>query len=181
MKAGDKEKWKSETSSSLLVTAGAFSIAKIMTCEDFSNLQRLFRVTALILQFVKIVKTRLQQSAEKQKELTNQDIAAAKTLWIQEIQKSLSKNPKLEIWRRQFGLFTDEHGIMRYMGRLSQAQLPASAKYLILLDKSHHITSLFVRDSHERVMHGGVKSTLAELRSRFWIVQGRQFVRKLLY
>ena len=30
-------------------------------------------------------------------------------------------------------------------------------------------------------MHGGVKSTLTELRSRFWIVQGRQFVRKLLY
>ena len=67
------------------------------------------------------------------------------------------------------------------MGRLSQAQLPASAKYPILLDKSHYITSLFGRDSHKRVMHGGVKSTLTELRSRFWIVQGRQFVRKLLY
>ena len=31
------------------------------------------------------------------------------------------------------------------------------------------------------MIHGGVKSTLTELRSRFWIVQGRQFVRKLLY
>ena len=30
-------------------------------------------------------------------------------------------------------------------------------------------------------MHGSVKSSLNELRSRFWIVQGRQFVRKLLY
>ena len=85
------------------------------------------------------------------------------------------------MWKRQFGVFTDEHGIMRCMGRLSQAQLPASAKYPILLDKSHYITSLFVRDSHKRVMHGGVKLTLTELRSRFWIVQGRQFVRKLLY
>jgi len=67
------------------------------------------------------------------------------------------------------------------MGRLSQAQLAASAKYPILLDKGHYITSLFVRGSHKRVMHGGVKSTLTELRSRFWIVQGRQSVRKLLY
>ena len=67
------------------------------------------------------------------------------------------------------------------MGRLSQAQLPASTKYPILLDKSHYITSVFVRDSHKRVVHGGVKSTLTELRSRFWIVLGRQFVRKLLY
>ena len=67
------------------------------------------------------------------------------------------------------------------MGRLSQAQLPASAKYPVLLDKGHYITSLLVRDSHKQVMYGGVKSTLTELRSRFWIVQGRQFVRKLLY
>ena len=127
------------------------------------------------------MKLRLQKNVETQKELTSQDIAVAETLWIKEIQKSLSKNPKFEMWKRQFGVFTDEHGLMRCMGRLSQAQLPASAKYPILLDKSHYITSLFVRDSHKRVMHGGVKLTLTELRSRFWIVQGRQFVRKLLY
>lgn len=30
-------------------------------------------------------------------------------------------------------------------------------------------------------MHGGVKSTITELRLRFWIVRSRQFVRKLLY
>lgn len=183
MKAGDKEKWKSETSSSLLVVAQTIGIANVVTCEDYSNLQRLFRVTALVLQFVKILKLRLQKNVETQKELTSQDIAVAvaETLWIKEIQKSLSKNPKFEMWKRQFGVFTDEHGIMRCMGRLSQAQLPASAKYPILLDKSHYITSLFVRDSHKRVMHGGVKLTLTQLRSRFWIVQGRQFVRKLLY
>ena len=149
MKAGDKEKWKSETSSSLLVVAQTIGIANVVACEDYSNLQRLFRVTALVLQFVKILKLRLQKNFETQKELTSQDIAVAE--------------------------------IMRCMGRLSQAQLPASAKYPILLHKSHYITSLFVRDSHKRVMHGGVKLTLTELRSRFWIVQGRQFVRKLLY
>ena len=33
---------------------------------------------------------------------------------------------------------------------------------------------------HERVMHGGVRATLTEPRTRFWIVHGRQFVWKLL-
>ena len=181
MKAGDKEKWKVETSSSILVTAEATGIAKIMKCEDYSELQRLLRVTGLVLKFVKIMKSRLQKNVQAQEELTSQDIAVAETLWNKEIQRSLSKNPKFEIWRRQFGLFTDEHGIVRFMGRLSQTQLPSSTKYPIVLDKSHHITSLFVREGHKRVMHGGVKSTLTELRSRFWIVQGRQFVRKLFY
>ena len=83
----------------------------------------------------------------KQKELTGQDIAVAETLWIKEIQKSLSKNTKFESWKRQFGTFTDEHGIMTCMGRLSQAQLPASTKYPMLLDKSHYNTSAFDRDS----------------------------------
>ena len=54
MKAGDKEKWKSETSSSLLVAAETVGMAKVMTCEDYSNLQRPLRVTALVLHFVKL-------------------------------------------------------------------------------------------------------------------------------
>ena len=30
-------------------------------------------------------------------------------------------------------------------------------------------------------MHGGVKSTLTELRSRFWVVKGRSVVRQILH
>jgi len=91
----------------------------------------------------------LQKNVETQIELTSQDIAVAETLWVKEIQKSLSKNPKFEIWKQQFGIFTNELGIMTCMGSLAQAQLPASAKYPILLDKRHYITCLLVRDSHK--------------------------------
>ena len=122
-----------------------------------------------------------RKDVKPQVELTSQDIAVAETLWIKEIQRSLSKNPKFEIWKQQFGLFVDGQGILRCTGRLAKAQLPTSIKQPILLDKNHHITSLIVRDSHKRVIHSGVKATLTELRARFWIIQGRQFVRKLLY
>ena len=70
----------------------------------------------------------------------SQDITEAETLWGKEIQKSLSKNPKVEIWKRHFGIFTGEHGIMKRMGRLSQAQLPASAKYPRVTISTHYIT-----------------------------------------
>ena len=56
---------------------------------------------------------------------------------------------------------------MRCTGRLAKAELPTSVKHPILLEKDHHITSLIVEDSHKRVMHGGVKSTLTELGARF--------------
>jgi hypothetical protein len=54
-------------------------------------------------------------------------------------------------------------------------------KHPAILDAEHSVTSLIVRDSHERVKHNGVKETLTEIRSKFWIVRGRQFVRKLIH
>lgn len=56
MKVGDKDNCKVETLSSLLVTTEATGIAKIMKCEDYSELLRLLRVIGLVLKFVKIMK-----------------------------------------------------------------------------------------------------------------------------
>lgn len=72
MNVGDEEKYKVETLSLLLVTAEATGIAKIMKCGDYSELQRLLRVTGLVLEFVK----------QTQEQLTSQDIAAVETLRI---------------------------------------------------------------------------------------------------
>ena len=65
MKAGGKEKWKAETSSSLLVTAEPTGIAKIMMCEHYNELPHLLRVTTLILQFVKIMKSGTRCSSRR--------------------------------------------------------------------------------------------------------------------
>ena len=56
-----------------------------------------------------------------------------------------------------------------------------SARFPTPLDKGEPRTGLIVMDCHEKVKHGGVNSTLAELRSSFWVVQGRQLVKKLLH
>ena len=172
---------KRETSSVMLAAVESCGIAQILRAEDYSNLQRLIRVTVLVLKFVTIMKLLLKGDTLSQDESTDQDISVAETLWIKEIQKSLSKNRKFDISKKQFGIFTDHQGIVRCTGRLTKAELPTSVKHPISLEKDHQITSLIVKGSHIRVMHGGVKSTLTELRARFWIVQGRQFVRKLLY
>ena len=46
---------------------------------------------------------------------------------------------------------------------------------------THCMMSLIVMDAHRRVMHNGVKETLTELRSSYWLVRGRQFVRKVIH
>ena len=41
-------------------------------------------------------------------------------------------------------------------------------------------TTLVIRDCHERVLHSGVRATLADMRSRYWVPEGRQCVKKVL-
>ncbi len=50
-----------------------------------------------------------------------------------------------------------------------------------MLTSGHHFTTLLVRRAHERVIHNGVKETLTDIRSKFWIVKGRSFVRRILH
>jgi len=94
-------------------------------------------------------------------------------------QTSLIKDKSFDMWKKQFELFLDGR-IWRCKGRLEKAELPYSTRHPTLLPKHHHLTSLIIRESHERVMHNGIKETLAEVRSKYWIIRGRQIVRQVL-
>ena len=50
----------------------------------------------------------------------------------------------------------------------------------IILPKDHRLTYLQIQQCHKRALHSGVRGTLAELRSRFWVPKGRQVVKKVL-
>ena len=64
---------------------------------------------------------------------------------------------------------------------MSKSCLSLGAQNPILLDKKHYLTRLIVTDAHLCVIHNGVKETLTELRSEYWLIKGRQFVRKLIH
>ena len=78
-------------------------------------------------------------------------------------------------------MFRDENQVWRCGGRLENAGVSFSAKHPVILLRRHHFTRLVVLDAHMRVSHYGVEETLAEIRSRFWIVRGRQLVRQILH
>ena len=64
---------------------------------------------------------------------------------------------------------------------MSNSSLPPSAQNPILLDSKHHLTSLLIWDAHKRVLHNGVRETLSELRSTYWVIRGRQIIRKVIH
>lgn len=171
MRASDSKK-----TIGLLTTAGSPGIGQLMKCGEFSSLNRLLAVTAAVLRFCRLLLTKVRKDAPTSAD----DLDKAETLWIIEAQKELVKDVKFPHWRKQFDLFQDDEKVWRCGGRIQNANVSFSAKHPVLLPRNHFLTTLFVRRAHERVAHGGVKATLTELRSRFWIVQGRNFVKHIL-
>ena len=154
-------------------------VGNVINCENFSQLHRLLRVTAYVIKFVKLFKAKGTSVAQKSG-LTASELARAEDLWVKESQRHLIQHKDFRTWKQQFDLFLDD-GVWRCRGRISNAEVPYSTKHPTLLCKAHHFTHLVVRDAHKRVFHNGVKETLTEIRSKFWIAKGRQFVRQVLH
>ena len=53
-------------------------------------------------------------------------------------------------------------------------------KFPIILPRKHRFTELLVRKMHAKVGHKGLHVTFAEVRSKYWITKGRQFVKKVI-
>ena len=133
------------------------------------------------MKFVKAMKIKARRSREVlNAELDGADLAVAELYWIQACQRVSVHNKKFEEWTKQFGLYLDDANLWRCKGRLSCADLPEATKHPLFLPSGHYFTTLLILDCHQRVMHGGIKETLTELRARFWVVKGRSLVRKVL-
>ena len=100
---------------------------------------------------------------------------------VTDCQKQLTTDPKFKLWKTQLDLFCDHHNVWRCGGRLKKANLPYAQTHPILLHKEHPLTVLIVKHAHERTLHGGIKDTLTEVRSKYWLVKGRQFVRRIIH
>ena len=80
-----------------------------------------------------------------------------------------------------YKLTLEEHGgILRCRGRLENSDLDVDSQPPIILMKDRKLTKLLIEECHKKVHHGGVRATLGELRSQFWVPKGRQVVKRVL-
>ena len=69
---------------------------------------------------------------------------------------------------------------LRCGGRLNNSTLDVQATNPVLLPRDSHLVILIINRSNSNVMHNRVKETLADKQSRFWVVKGRQLVKKTI-
>ena len=95
-----------------------------------------------------------------------EELAEAETLWIISAQQQFNNEENFQYQWRKLGPFKDVNEIWQCGGRLSNADMPYDVKHPILFPRTHPLTTLIVREAHERVFHNGVKETLSETRRK---------------
>ncbi len=162
-------KSKDSTHSLVAIGTGAHSemnLDKIICITRHSSAYRLFRVTALVLRFIalmfRLVNRHTKSMPSSEAQISTEEIERAKLLWIIDMQSQLTVRKQFPVWKEQFGLILDEKGVWRCGGRMAKSTLPLTAKNPILLDKEHHLTTLLIIEAHKRVLHNGVRETLAD-------------------
>ena len=153
------------------------NLESIIPCEDYSNVQRLFRVTAYVLRFVENLK--LENANLVYGEIQEEEVSVSKELWYKEVQRPILQDRKFKQFKVSLSLYTDKRGVLRSRGRIHNASLPHDANFSCSAAEEL-FTNLIIRASHEKVMHNGVRDTLTELRTHFWVPCGRRAVKSVI-
>ncbi|GFT79902.1 integrase_H2C2 domain-containing protein, partial [Nephila pilipes] len=77
--------------------------------------------------------------------------------------------------------FLDEKNVLRVGGRLQHSELPLNHKHPMLIPNNCNICDLIIDHYHGFYLHTGVEATLANLRTQFWITNGRSTVKRVLH
>ena len=151
----------------------------------FSSLKKFIIVTGYIIPFVNNLKGTLKNDKA--------NVLLENTLTIHEYNNALNlcRKAEQEILQRQadFGklkvslkLFVDTLEFLRLTCRFENAALGYDEKHPLIFRSLENtfFTKLIILESHERVLHHGIETTLSHVISTFWIVKGWKAVKSVL-
>ena len=135
--------------------------------------------------------SRLKKGPELETQITSPDMKKALAALIRAVQQSAysgiitqlqtNRMTNLPPLVGQLGLYIDEQKLLRCRGRLKNAPLQDNTKYPILIPKDTYLAELIIRATHLMLMHAGLHETLTQLRQSYWILKGRQLVKRILH
>ena len=158
----------------------AFSLRGAIDFERFESLEKLLRVVTWCRRFIHNWRSKRAKKAISG-ELTAEECDQAKFIVIRSMQEEMVLESGYKKRAETLGVYEEENtNILRCRGRIGKSNVSFDTKFPILLPRSHYVTQLFIRHAHEKVYHNGVTETLAELRSTYWIVKGRQAVKHVV-
>ncbi|XP_014678785.1 PREDICTED: uncharacterized protein LOC106818606 [Priapulus caudatus] len=156
-----------------------YETSDVIDCTRFSSWRKLLRVTAYVMRFVGMLKSRIQKGSppDDKTAVTTIELKRAEMYWIKVVQGRIKPRFK----RGDFKVLTpfiDEEGVIRVGGRVGNMVTSYESKHPILLPFDHGISLLITRYTHE-AGHHGVAATTAKTRRRFWILKGHRLAKSV--
>lgn len=156
--------------------------------DKYSDLRKLIRITAFCLRFIGNMKRKRNGESLMSGAVKLSELQMAENSLIRNVQAEYYMN---EIDALQNGReldkksslltlspFIDRNGILRMGGRLSNALVSYEQKHPAILPPYHPFTSLLIRMYHRENLHSGTQFVLCFLRRKYWIIHGRNAVKK---
>lgn len=159
---------------------------KLLDMSRYSSLLRLLRVTAWIMRFIHNSRNTVRRNGT----LNSEELLLAEEFWVRYTQREFYDSEIRDLIMKRkikstssivkLAPFLDHKGILRLKGRLEESEFTMDEKQPILLPHNSEFTKLLVRREHANVMHCGVSTTLVQIRKKYWIPKGRQFVKRVI-
>ena len=170
--------------------------------ERYSSWDRLRRIMAWILRYKAI----LQHQSKRRKagepitkdfggtvtSINVEELRNAESVILKHIQvkcfenecESLRESKDAKVLKKSSKIYKLDpvlnDGLVCVGGRLDRAPIGQQAKHPVILPKNHHVLTLIVNYYHKLCGHSGLEYTLSLIRQRYWIINGRRTVRKVL-
>ena len=155
------------------------TVANLVDINRHGSLGKLLGVTTLVLRFINNARPDQDQTFKRRGRLKREELVQAEGEWLKAAQADLRRQGNFQNLVSELGLIENDR-ILRCVGRLINSDLEVDVRRPIILPRDHAYTTLVIWDCHERVLHSGMRATLADMHSRYWVPKGRQCVKKVL-
>ena len=166
-------------------------VHEIIDITRFSTKNKLLHTIAWVLRFINNSKiARANGSIVKDNNVSANEVDNAEHILIKSIQNeafaheisylSRKSNNKPPLYVSQLNLYLDKEGILRCRTRIGKATISELSKTPILLPSKNWYSELLVYDCHEKVFHDGIGETLHILRQKYWVLRGREKVKRVI-
>ncbi|GBM32515.1 hypothetical protein AVEN_156604-1 [Araneus ventricosus] len=88
-------------------------------------------------------------------------------------EKSISSNSRIIS-------FNPLYNVLRVGGRLGNANIPENQKHQVILPQNTHVIELIVKHFHKTHLHGGTSLTISAIWQKYWIINCRDAVCKVI-
>ena len=164
-------------------------VMKLIDFKKYSTYKRLLFITACIHRY--LYNLRSKPNDRMKGDINATDMKEAEVTWLKFIQqnsfpeelenlrnaKSVKSTSKLS----KFNPYYDEaDGIIRMSGRLEFSDFQFDEKHPIILPRNSYLVKLLVEDIHVRQLHSGINQTIISVREKYWVIQLRTLVKRIV-